>query len=77
MVMFCLAAGNARVGRALDNPLLPTEGLVTLIDGLLATAVHVGLILMATPRWAGGWPTRSPAWADVPRGRRGTAALTH
>jgi divalent metal cation (Fe/Co/Zn/Cd) transporter len=54
-VMFALAAGKARTGRALNNPVLRAEGRVTLIDGLLATAVLVGLILNATLGW---W------WAD-------------
>ena len=38
-VMFTLAVGKARTGRALGNPVLWTEGRVTLIDGILATAV--------------------------------------
>ena len=41
--MLALAAGKARTGRALDNPVLRTEGRVTLIDGILATAVLLGL----------------------------------
>jgi divalent metal cation (Fe/Co/Zn/Cd) transporter len=56
VVMFALAAGKARVGRALDNPVLRTEGRVTLIDGLLATAVVCGLVLNAAFGW---W------WADA------------
>lgn len=35
LAMFALAFGKARVGRALDNPVLRTEGRVTLVDGLL------------------------------------------
>ena len=54
-VMFALAAGKARTGRALDNPVLRTEGRVTLVDGLLATAVLTGLVLNAAFGW---W------WAD-------------
>jgi len=54
-VMFALAAGKARTGRALDNPVLRTEGRVTLIDGILATAVLLGLALNAALGW---W------WAD-------------
>ncbi|MCC9311581.1 cation transporter [Kitasatospora sp. RB6PN24] len=54
-VMFALAAGKARTGAALDNPVLKTEGRVTLIDGLLAAAVLIGLVLNTT---AGLW------WAD-------------
>jgi divalent metal cation (Fe/Co/Zn/Cd) transporter len=46
-VMFCLAAGKTHTGQALGNPVLETEGRVTLIDGLLATAVVVGLALNA------------------------------
>jgi len=55
VVMFALAAGKGRVGRALDNPVLRTEGRVTLVDGLLATAVLAGLLLNAVAGW---W------WAD-------------
>ena len=54
-VMFALAAGKARTGRALDNPVLTTEGRVTLIDAILAAAVLLGLVLNAG---AGLW------WAD-------------
>jgi divalent metal cation (Fe/Co/Zn/Cd) transporter len=53
--MFALAAGKARTGRALDNPVLRTEGRVTMIDGILATAVLLGLTLNAALGW---W------WAD-------------
>jgi divalent metal cation (Fe/Co/Zn/Cd) transporter len=53
--MFALAAGKARTGRALDNPVLRTEGRVTTIDGVLALAVLLGLVLNAVAGW---W------WAD-------------
>lgn len=55
VVMLALAFGKARTGAALGNPVLETEGHVTLIDGLLATSVLLGLILNAA--W-GLW------WAD-------------
>jgi divalent metal cation (Fe/Co/Zn/Cd) transporter len=55
VAMFVLSAGKARTGTALDNPVLRTEGRVTLVDGLLAVAVLVGLTLNATLGW---W------WAD-------------
>jgi divalent metal cation (Fe/Co/Zn/Cd) transporter len=58
-VMFALAAGKTRTGRALDNPVLRTEGKVTMIDGILATAVLLGLILNAAAGW---W------WADPAAG---------
>jgi hypothetical protein len=35
VVMFALAAGKAGTGRALGNPVLRTEGRVTMIDGIL------------------------------------------
>jgi divalent metal cation (Fe/Co/Zn/Cd) transporter len=54
-VMFALAAGKAHTGAALDNPVLKTEGRVTLVDGLLAVAVLAGLVLNAALGW---W------WAD-------------
>ena len=53
--MFTLAAGKARTGRALGNPVLMTEGHVTLVDGILAVAVLAGLMLNAAAGW---W------WAD-------------
>jgi divalent metal cation (Fe/Co/Zn/Cd) transporter len=53
--MFMLAAGKARTGRALGNPVLSMEGRVTLVDGILASAVLAGLALNAG---AGLW------WAD-------------
>jgi len=37
--MFALAAGKARTGLAPDNPVLRTEGRVTMIDEMLAAAV--------------------------------------
>ena len=49
--MVALAAGKARTGRALENPVLRTEGRVTLIDGILATAVLLGLVLNAALGW--------------------------
>jgi divalent metal cation (Fe/Co/Zn/Cd) transporter len=58
-VMFALAAGKARTGAALGNPVLRTEGRVTLVDGVLATAVLAGLVLNATLGW---W------WADPAAG---------
>ena len=57
--MFALAAGKARIGRALDNPVLRTEGRVTMIDGVLAVTVLLGLILNAALGW---W------WADPAAG---------
>ena len=54
-VMFGLAAGKARAGRQLGNPVLLTEGRVTAIDGVLAVAVLVGLVFNASFGW---W------WAD-------------
>jgi divalent metal cation (Fe/Co/Zn/Cd) transporter len=59
VVMFTLAAGKARTGRALGNPVLRTEGRVTMVDGILATAVLLGLVLNAALGW---W------WADPAAG---------
>lgn len=59
VVMFALAGGKARIGAALDNPVLKTEGRVTLIDGLLASAVLLGLVLNVAVGW---W------WADPAAG---------
>ena len=53
--LFGLAWGKARTGEALENRVLQTEGRVTFVDGILATAVLVGLVLNAAAGW---W------WAD-------------
>jgi divalent metal cation (Fe/Co/Zn/Cd) transporter len=74
-VMLALAAGKNRTGRALKNPVLQTEGRVTLIDAYLAAAVLLGLVLNAAAGW---W------WADPLAGlvivyygqREGRQALT-
>lgn len=57
VVMFALALGKARTGAALGNLVLQAEGRVTLIDGLLAAAVLLGLVL----NWAVGWWWADPA----------------
>lgn len=54
-VMFALARGKTVTGRALGDPVLQAEGRVTVVDGLLAVAVLVGLTLDAALGW---W------WAD-------------
>lgn len=59
VAMFTLAAGKARTGAALGNPVLQTEGRVTTIDGILAVAVLLGLVLNAAAGW---W------WADPAAG---------
>jgi len=53
--MLGLAFGKARIGAALKNPVLMTEGRVTLVDAYLAGAVLLGLLLNAASGW---W------WAD-------------
>ena len=55
IAMFALATAKTRTGRALGNVVLQIEGRVTLVDGLLASAVLVGLLLNA---WRDWW------WAD-------------
>ena len=75
-VMLGLAYGKARVGGALDNPVLRTKGRVTLVDAYLAGAVLAGLVLNALLGW---W------WADPLAGviivvyglKEGWAALHH
>jgi len=59
VAMFLLAAGKAKTGAALDNPVLRTEGRVTLVDGILASVVTLGLVLNAA---FGLW------WADPAAG---------
>jgi divalent metal cation (Fe/Co/Zn/Cd) transporter len=76
VVMFALAAGKARTGTALGNPVLRAEGRITMIDGILAAAVLCGLLLNAALGW---W------WADPLAGyvllyyavREAREALTH
>jgi divalent metal cation (Fe/Co/Zn/Cd) transporter len=74
VVMFSLAAAKLRTGRALGNRVLQTEAKVTIVDGALASAVLVGLVLSSAFGW---W------WADLAAGvvvigyglREGWAAL--
>lgn len=74
--MFLLAAGKARTGRALTNPVLIAEGRVTMIDGILAATVLLALVLNAVAGW---W------WADPASGyvilyyalREARATLSH
>ena len=54
--MFALAYGKHVTGRALDNPVLSTEAKVTVVDGVLAVSILVGLVLNAAIGW---W------WADT------------
>jgi divalent metal cation (Fe/Co/Zn/Cd) transporter len=55
VAMLLLAWGKRATGRALGNPVLTKEASVTVVDGLLAAAVLVGLLLNAAFGW---W------WAD-------------
>ena len=59
VVMFGLAWGKGRTGKAMGNRVLQTEGRVTFVDGILATAVLAGLVLNAALGW---W------WADPTAG---------
>jgi divalent metal cation (Fe/Co/Zn/Cd) transporter len=53
--MLALAYGKTQTGQQLDNPVLRTEGRVTIVDAYLAGAVLLGLVLNAALGW---W------WAD-------------
>ena len=59
VVMFGLAAGKARTGRLLGNPVLSAEATVTVVDGILAAGILAGLVLNAAAGW---W------WADIAAG---------
>ena len=58
LIMFALALGKAKTGTALGNPVLQAEGRITLIDGILATAVLVGLVLERGARMVVGRSAR-------------------
>ncbi len=59
VVMLGLAAGKARTGAELTNPVLSAEARVTVVDGALAAAILLGLVLNAVAGW---W------WADLAAG---------
>jgi divalent metal cation (Fe/Co/Zn/Cd) transporter len=59
LVMLGLAAGKARTGAELGNPVLSAEAKVTLIDASLAAGILAGLLLNALAGW---W------WADIAAG---------
>jgi divalent metal cation (Fe/Co/Zn/Cd) transporter len=65
LAMFALAYGKSSTGAALGNRALESEARVTIIDGLLAVAVLIGLALNAALGW---W------WAD-PLAALGIAAV--
>jgi divalent metal cation (Fe/Co/Zn/Cd) transporter len=75
LAMLTLATAKTHTGKALENPVLLTEGRVTLIDAYLAGSILIGLALNATLGW---W------WADPLAGfvivfyglREGRHALT-
>ena len=72
--MFALAYGKSSTGAALGNRVLETEARVTIIDGLLALAVLVGLVLNAALAW--WWADPLAALVIVYYGlREGRAAL--
>ena len=76
VTMFLLAFGKAKIGKAIDNQVLRTEGRVTLIDAILALAVLAGLVLYA----AFGWWWADPAASYVLiyySAREALAALGH
>ncbi|MGI8857914.1 MAG: cation transporter [Thermomicrobiales bacterium] len=56
VAMLLLAWGKKTTGEKIHNPVLITEGRVTLIDGILAAAVLVGLVLNAAFGWWWGDP---------------------
>jgi divalent metal cation (Fe/Co/Zn/Cd) transporter len=56
IVMFALAYGKKKAGAVLQNSVLLAEAKVTIIDGLLAVSVLVGLLLSTYLGW---W------WADI------------
>lgn len=56
IVMLSLAYGKKKIGTVLQNPVLLAEAKVTVIDGMLAVSVLVGLLLNVYLGW---W------WADI------------
>ena len=55
LVMFALARGKAETGGRLGNPVLRTEARITVIDGVLAVIILLGVVLNTAVGW---W------WAD-------------
>jgi len=72
--MFALAYGKSLTGRALGNRVLQTEARVTVIDGVLAVSVLIGLVLNAGLGW--WWADPTAAFVIVFYGaKEGRAAL--
>ena len=68
VAMFALAYGKADTGRRVDNVVLRTEARITVIDGVLAAAVLVGVVLNAAAGW--WWADPVAALVLVPYGAR-------
>ena len=62
VAMFALAAGKRDTGQRLHNPVLQTEARVTVIDGALAAAILVGVVLNAAA--GGGGQTLCRRWSS-------------
>ncbi len=75
LAMFALASGKRSVGTALGNPVLTHEAQVTVIDGLLATAVLIGLLLNALLGW--WWADPCAAFVIVYYAIREARSITH
>lgn len=75
-VMFGLAAAKTNTGAALDNEVLRTEGRVTFVDGVLATACWSGS--SSTPWRVGGGRTlsRATCWSITRPASRGRSSRT-
>ncbi len=73
--MFTLAAAKSRTGSALGNPVLSAEGRVTFIDGLLASAVLIGLAVNTGFGW--WWADPLAGYVIVFYGAKEAAAILH
>jgi divalent metal cation (Fe/Co/Zn/Cd) transporter len=56
VVMLLLAYGKKHVGTIMNNPIVSKEAKVTVVDGLLAVSVLIGLLIT---KYIGWW------WADI------------
>lgn len=77
LTMLALAAGKASTGKALDDPVLQTEGRVTLIDEYLAGAILTGLASMPRSDCGGPTPSRDSLSSSTACARAATPCAKH
>lgn len=66
---FLLGAAKAKTGAALANPVLRSEGRVTLVDGIRAVGVTLGFVSNSGLGWSWADPAAGDVWPITAPGK--------